>query len=68
MAMITKDMMIQDIVVRYPETIPVFERHGLGCCTCLAGEFENLESGAIVHSVKVEELLRDLRAVVRSRS
>jgi hybrid cluster-associated redox disulfide protein len=65
--MITKDMMIQDIVVRFPETIPVFKRYGLGCHTCLAGEFENLESGAIVHGVRVEELLRELRAAVRTK-
>ena len=66
--MITKDMTIQEIVARYPETIPVFERYGLGCFTCLAGEFENLESGAIVHGVRVEELLRDLQSAAKSEN
>ena len=59
---ITKEMTIQEIVARYPETIPVFDRHGLGCVTCLAGEFENLEAGAIFHRVKLDILLRDLNA------
>ncbi|HEX9017273.1 MAG TPA: DUF1858 domain-containing protein [Chloroflexota bacterium] len=58
--MITKEMTIQDIVARYPESIPVFERYGLGCILCLAAEFENLEEGARFHGVKVDELLRDL--------
>jgi hybrid cluster-associated redox disulfide protein len=66
--MITEDMKIQDIVVRFPETIPVFQRYGLGCYTCVAGEFENLKSGAILHGVRMEELLRDLRAVARPKS
>jgi len=57
---ITKDMTIQEIVARYPETVPVFERYGLGCVACLAGEFENLEAGAILHGVKLETLLKDL--------
>lgn len=66
--MITKDMTIQEIVARHPETIPVFERYGLGCYTCLAGEFENLESGAVFHRVSLEDLLRDLRLAARPRN
>ncbi len=61
---ITKDMTIQEIVARYPKSIPVFERYGLGCCVCLAAEFENLEAGAIFHGVNVDDLLRDLNRLV----
>ena len=63
--LISKDMTIQEIVARYPETIPIFERYGLGCCTCLAGEFEDLEAGAILHGVKLHDLLKDLNALER---
>ncbi len=63
--MITKDMTIQEIVSRYPESVPVFERYGLGCILCLAAEFENLEAGASFHGVRVEDLLRDLNALDR---
>lgn len=65
--MITKDMTIQDVVSRHPETIPIFERYGLGCYVCLAAEFENLESGALVHGVNLKELLRDLNALPGNR-
>jgi hybrid cluster-associated redox disulfide protein len=58
-------MTIQEIVARYPESIPVFERYGLGCIACLAAEFENLEAGANFHSVKVNDLLRDLNGAER---
>ncbi|MGE5620434.1 MAG: DUF1858 domain-containing protein [Sphingomonadaceae bacterium] len=57
---ITKDMTIQEIVSRRPESIPVFERYGLGCYVCLAAEFENLEAGATLHGINLEDLLRDL--------
>ncbi len=63
--LITKEMTIQEIVARYPETIPVFERYGLGCCVCMAAEFEDLESGATVHHVRLSDLLRDLNALKR---
>ncbi len=64
---ITKDMTIQEVVAQHPESIPVFERYGLGCIVCLAAEFENLEAGAIVHGVKVSDLLRDLNKVADSK-
>ncbi len=63
--LITKDMTIQEIASRYPDTIRVFERYGLGCCGCLASEFENLEAGALLHGVKLNDLLRDLNALKR---
>ncbi|MGI5836095.1 MAG: DUF1858 domain-containing protein [Chloroflexota bacterium] len=61
---ITKDMTIQEIVARYPRCVPIFERYGLSCCGCLAAEFENLESGAIVHGANLNDLLRDLNAQI----
>lgn len=64
--MITKDMTIQEIVASYPESIPVFERYGLGCIVCLAAEFEDLEAGAMVHGIKVADLLKDLNKVATS--
>ncbi len=64
---ITKDMTIQEIVARYPNSIPVFERYGLGCIVCLAAEFENLEAGATVHGVSLDDLLWDLNHLETQR-
>jgi len=58
--MITKDMTIQEIVSRYPQSLSVFERYGLSCWNCLAAEFESLESSAIVHRINLDDLLWDL--------
>ncbi len=65
---ITKEMTIQQVVARYPESIPVFERYGLGCIVCLAAEFEDLEAGALFHGVKVDDLVRDLNAERRVKN
>ncbi len=58
--MITKDMTIGDIIRAYPQTLPVFERHGLDCFECQIADFEALEHGAGVHKVDVETLLEEL--------
>jgi hydrid cluster protein-associated redox disulfide domain len=47
--MIDKEMKIEDVLRRYPQTIPVFERFGIDCAQCQLSEYENLEHGAKVH-------------------
>ena len=58
--MISKEMTIMDILRRYPETLPVFERHGLDCYDCQIADFEQLEHGATVHKVDLDVLLAEL--------
>lgn len=58
--MIEKKMSIDEVVKKYPETIPVFERYGLGCVGCQAALFEDIEQGAEIHGIEVDELIKDL--------
>lgn len=66
--MITRDMTIEEIVQRYPETIPVFRRFGLDCMDCQIAAFEAVEHGAGVHQVDIDDLLARLNTVIRSRT
>lgn len=65
-ALITKDMSIGEIVDQYPETVPVFMSHGLGCIGCAIAQFETLEEGAMAHGIDVEVLVRDLNKSVKN--
>ena len=62
---ITKDMTIQTVVETYPETIPVFSRHGIACLDCSAAEYDSVEQGALVHDVDTDQLVRELNACLR---
>lgn len=64
MSKITKDMGLLEIVQAHPETVEVFQRYGLGCLGCAAARFENLEAGAKVHGIDVEQMVADLNAAV----
>lgn len=57
---ITADMSIGEVVARYPSTIEVFFKHGLGCVGCAVARFENIQQGAQVHGINVNELMKDL--------
>jgi hybrid cluster-associated redox disulfide protein len=61
---ITKDMAIGEIVQKFPQTVPVFLKHGLMCFGCAVARFENLEQGAMAHGINVDTMLTDLNAAV----
>ncbi len=65
---ITKGMPIGDVVKRYPETIPVFMKHGLHCIGCAVAAFESIEEGALAHGIDVDALMTDLNATVTPRT
>ncbi|MDD5009385.1 MAG: DUF1858 domain-containing protein [Syntrophorhabdaceae bacterium] len=62
--MIDKKMSIEEIVRRYPETIPVFEKYGLGCVGCEAALFEDVQQGAEIHGIDIDALLNSLNQVL----
>jgi hybrid cluster-associated redox disulfide protein len=43
---ITADMVIHDVVATYPETVKVFQAHGLPCTACQVGARESVAGGA----------------------
>lgn len=58
--MITKDMIIADVLRMDRETAPIFMRHGLHCLGCPASSMESIADAAMVHGLDVEALLKDL--------
>lgn len=65
---ITVDMIIHDIVTRYPTTVKVFHGHGLPCTACAVGSRESVAGGARTHRFapeKLDQLLKDLNASIR---
>ena len=62
--MIDKKMSIEEIVRKYPETIPVFEKYGLGCVGCEAALFEDVQQGAEIHGIDIDALLNSLNQVL----
>ena len=65
---ITKDMGIMDIVTGYPETLEVFAKYGMGCIGCAAARFENLEAGARVHGIDVDEMVDAMNKLIEKNA
>lgn len=60
--MITRDMIIADIIAKYPKTLQVFKKYQLDCYECQIADLETLEHGAGVHKVNIDEVLASLNS------
>jgi hybrid cluster-associated redox disulfide protein len=61
---VTKEMNILEIAQKYPESVEIFHKYGLGCLGCAAARFENLEAGAKVHGYDPEAMVADINALI----
>ena len=68
MTKVSKDMGIMDIVTAHPETLEVFAQYGMGCIGCAAAHFENLEAGAKVHGIDVDDMVDAMNALIEKNS
>lgn len=65
--MITKDMLIQDVIAAYPETREIFAGLGMACLDCLGASLETIETGARMHGLQVSAVLKALVEAVELR-
>jgi hybrid cluster-associated redox disulfide protein len=57
---ITAKSVVRDVVEEYPQTIPVFVRHGMSCAGCYISPFHTVADSAREHDLCIEPLLGDL--------
>ncbi len=60
--MITKDMLIGDILREKPESAGILMSFGMGCVGCPSAQMESLEQAAQVHGMDINELIKALNA------
>lgn len=53
---ITKDMIIGEIIEKYPEAAEILSNYGIQCIGCSANPYETLEQGTIGHGMSEQEL------------
>ena len=62
--MLTKEMTIQEVVSKYPNSVKIFIKHGMPCVGCMAARYENIEQGANAHGIDIAKLMEDLNKSV----
>lgn len=64
-APITSDILIGNVIEKYPEARSVFERHfGNGCFDCPGQSFESIDMACRIHGIEPDSFIAELNAVV----
>ncbi|RJQ21036.1 iron-sulfur cluster assembly accessory protein [Candidatus Woesearchaeota archaeon] len=64
---VTKDMVIGDVLKKYPDVAVIMLEHGLHCVGCHANVFDTIESGCRVHGLDdavVDSLIEKINAFI----
>lgn len=66
---VTRDMIIADVVGRYPFAIEIFMDFGIHCFSCSVSEYETIEQGVLGHGFteeELEELLEEINSSIKN--
>jgi hybrid cluster-associated redox disulfide protein len=61
---ITPDLIVEEVLNKWPETVPVFLRYRMGCVGCTMAPFETLSSAVEIHRLPLNRFLRELQEAV----
>lgn len=65
--LVTKDMIIADVLKQYPDVATIMLEHGLHCVGCHANVYDTIEAGCKIHGLDdevIEKLVRDINEFV----
>lgn len=60
---IKPNMIISQVIEKYPESIKVFFDYGITCVGCFLASEETIEQGISAHGIDVKKFLEDLNMV-----
>ena len=63
---ITKQTTINEVISICPETVRFFNGLQMSCGSCFAVKFDTLESGALMHGMDVDVLIKQLNQFISS--
>jgi len=62
---ITKDIVIGELIKKHPQAVEVLVKHGFHCIGCVISPYETLEAGAAVHGIPIKPLLAEINKAVK---
>ena len=64
--MITKDMVIGDVISEHPELVRAFFANGMMCIGCHASQGESIEQASMVHGIDTDQLVNALNEALEA--
>ena len=64
--MITKDMVIGEVINAHPELVRTFFANGMMCIGCPASQGESIEQASMVHGIDTDQLVNALNEALEA--
>ena len=64
--MITKDMIIGEVISEHPELVRAFFANGMMCIGCPASQGESIEQASMVHGIDTDQLVNALNEALEA--
>ena len=61
---LTADLIVADVLASWPQTIPVFTHHRMGCVGCAMAPFETLAEVATIYKLDLSCFLNELEQII----
>ena len=65
--LVTKNMLIGEVIKKHPESIQVMLEHGMQCIGCHVATWESLEQGAAGHGINIDKLISDINNKIEEK-
>lgn len=68
--LISREMMLGEVIEKYPDSVEIFLKKGLHCVGCFAANFETLEGGAKAHGMdkkQIDALVEELNKSIKKK-
>ena len=63
---LTTDLVVAEVLARWPQAIPVFFRHQMICVGCAMSRFESLAEIAAIYRLDLTGFLGELRQAIEA--
>jgi hybrid cluster-associated redox disulfide protein len=58
------NLIVADVLARWPQTIPIFTHHRMGCVGCAMAPFETLAEVAAIYKLDLNCFLNELEQII----
>ena len=66
--MVNKDMLIGELIAKYPQAAPVVMSIGMHCLGCPSAQAESLGEAAMVHGIDADVLVEKINAFLKANA
>jgi hybrid cluster-associated redox disulfide protein len=63
---IASDMIVETVLSRWPQTVPVFLKYKMGCVGCTMASYETLSNAVEIYKLPIKKFIHELELAIET--